>query len=49
MLKTIIKYVLENIDGKRFMVAVSPMTENESLIELWEKKTPQLMIIGEIP
>ena len=36
---------ITTVDGKRFIVTVSPMTEDESLTELWEKKNSQLMTI----
>ncbi len=37
--------LITTVNGKRFMVAVTPMTEDESPIELWEKKNPQWMMI----
>ncbi len=36
---------ITTVDGKRFIVTVSPMTEDKSLTELWEKKNSQLMTI----
>lgn len=37
---------ITTVDGKRFIATVSPMTEDESLTELWEKKNSQLMTIA---
>lgn len=37
---------ITTVDGKRFIVTVSPMTEDESLTELWEKKNSQLMTVA---
>ncbi|EOT27404.1 hypothetical protein C805_01512 [Eubacterium sp. 14-2] len=35
-------FFITTVDGKRFIVTVSPMTEDKSLTELWEKKNSQL-------
>lgn len=37
---------ITTVDGKRFIVTVSPMTEDKSLTELWEKKNSQLVTIA---
>lgn len=37
---------ITTVDGKRFMATVSPMTEDKSLTELWEKKNSQLVTIA---
>ena len=39
-------FFITTVDGKRFIVTVSPMTEDESLTVLWEKKNSQLMTIA---
>lgn len=33
------------VGGKRFSVTVSPVTADEAIIELWSKKTPELMSV----
>ena len=39
-------FFITTVDGKRFIVTVSPMTEDKSLTELWEKKNSQLVTIA---
>lgn len=37
---------VKSVDGKRFIITVNLMIENEALIELWAKKNPELMSIA---
>lgn len=37
---------VKSADGKRFIITVNLMIENEALIELWAKKNPELMSIA---
>ncbi len=37
---------VKSVDGKRFIITVNLMTENEALIELWAKKNPELMSLA---
>lgn len=37
---------VKSVDGKRFIITVNLMTENEALIELWAKKNPELMYLA---
>lgn len=43
---TIVQPDIMIVDGKRFIATVSPITEDESLTELWEKKSSQLVTIA---
>ena len=33
---------IKSVDGERFIVTVSPVTADETLIELWAKKNPSI-------
>lgn len=37
---------VNTVDGGRFVVTVSPVTADKALIELWEKKNPELMSLA---
>lgn len=37
---------IKSVDGKRFIVTVSPVTADEAFIELWAKKNPELMSLA---
>ena len=37
---------IKSVDGERFIVTVSPVTADETLIELWAKKNPELMSLA---
>lgn len=37
---------VNTVDGGRFIVAISPVTADETLIELWAKKNPELMSLA---
>ncbi len=37
---------VKSVDGKRFIITVNLMIENEALIELWAKKNPELMSLA---
>lgn len=37
---------IKSVDGKKFIITVSPVTAEEALIELWAKKNPEMMSLA---